>query len=529
MPSDETKQHWTPQYNPWLITIVVAVAAFMEILDTSIANVALPHIAGALAASQDQSTWVLTTYLVTNAIVLPISGWLTGLVGRKRFFMICIALFTASSIGCGLAPNLSFLLLMRGLQGVGGGGLAPMSQAIMADSFPPNLRGMAFSVFGITAVVAPAVGPTLGGWITDSYSWRWIFWINAPVGLILLPLVFRLVQDPPFVRRFSLKQVPFDYIGFSALVLGIGALQVVLDKGQEDDWFGSSFIVSFVVVSIIGLSFLILWEWYEGEPIIDVKMFKNANFAGSCAIMFFTGVVSFVGIILMPQFLQTYAGYTAEKAGLVLTVGAIVLIVSMPFIGILTTKVPVKYLIAIGWFLSAVGLYVSVKLFSPGISFKTASVVMFFQDLPLGFLFIPTTTASYVGFAADKSDAVSGLVNFMRQMGSSVGTAMVGTIEARRSQFHLSRLSSHTATGDTNFADTLNQTVKSFHSQSAGVGTADAQQKGLAQMYQTMNTQAATLGYIDVFVVLGYIAVVMFFLSLFMKKNDPRSAEQQAG
>ena len=528
MPGEE-KQSWRPKYNPWLITSVVAVAAFMEILDSSIANVALPHIAGGLAASQNQSTWVLTTYLVTNAIVLPISGWLTGLIGRKRFFMICIALFTASSIGCAIAPNLGFLLLARALQGAGGGGLAPMAQAIMADSFPPNLRGMAFSVFGITAVVGPAAGPTLGGWITDSYSWRWVFWINVPVGLILLPLVFRLVEDPPFVTRFSLKKVPFDYLGFSALALGIGAFQVVLDKGQEDDWFSSNFITSFVLVSVIGLSFLILWEWFARQPLIDVKMFKNANFSGSCLIMFFTGVVSFAGIVLMPQFLQTYAGYTAEKAGLVLTAGAIVLLISMPIIGVLTTKIPVKYLIAFGWVLSVVGLYVSAKLFSSGISFKTASVVMFFQDLPLGFLFIPTTTASYTGFSSDKSDAVSGLVNFMRQMGSSVGTAMVNTVVAQRGQFHLTRLSSHTGTGDLNFQNRLNDVVTSFQSQSAGVGSTDAQQKGLQQLYNTMYREAATMAYIDVFVILGYIAVVMFFVSLFMKKNDPGEAEQQAG
>lgn len=529
MPDQEQQQQAAPKFNPWLIALVVAVAAFMEILDSSIANVALPHIAGGLAASQDQSTWVLTTYLVTNAIILPISGWLTGLIGRKRFFLICIAIFTASSALCGLAPNLPILLAARALQGLGGGGLQPMAQAIMADGFPPSKRGMAFSVFGITAVVAPAVGPTLGGWITDSYSWRWIFWINLPVGLLLFPAVMRMVEDPPFLRRFNLKQVPFDYIGFAALSLGIGALQVVLDKGQEDNWLGSSFIVTFSILSVIGLAFLILWEYHDRQPIIDVHMFKNGNFSVSCIIMFCTGILSFASIVIMPQFLQGYEGYTAEKAGLVLTGGALILLVTMPIIGFLTTKFPVKYLVALGWVLSSIGLYASIKMFTPDISFKTASIVMLLQDLPLGFLFIPTITASYTGFAANKSDEVSGIVNFMRQMGSSVGTMMVNTTIGQRSQFHLTRLSSHTATGDTNFTNSLNQAATSFQTQSAGVGSADAQQKGLQSVYNSMGAQSATLSYIDIYVFLLIMSAAMLVLSFFMKLNNPREAEQHAG
>src|ERR1051325_1042918 len=245
---------WKPKFNPWLIAVVVALGAFMEVLDTSIANVALPYMAGSLAASNDQSTWVLTSYLVSNAIVLPISGWLAVRFGRKRFFMSCLAIFTVSSLLCGVAPNLGFLMLFRVLQGAGGGGLQPMAQAILADTFPPEKRGLAFSIYGITAVCAPAIGPTLGGWLTDTVSWRWIFLINLPVGILALALVFRLVQDPPHVVRRKKSDIKLDYIGFSLLALGVGALQIMLDKGQEDDWFGSDFIVTLAVIAGVCLA-----------------------------------------------------------------------------------------------------------------------------------------------------------------------------------------------------------------------------------------------------------------------------------
>src|ERR1700676_4854195 len=263
---------WRPKYNPWLIAVVVALAAFMEVLDTSIANVALPYMAGNLGASNDQSTWVLTSYLVSNAFILPISGWLAGALGRKRFFMSCLGVFTISSLLCGVAPSLSLLLLFRVLQGVGGGGLQPMAQAILADTFPPEKRGLAFALYGITAIMAPTIGPTLGGWITDNYSWRWIFFINLPVGILAMFLVMRLVEDPPFLRRSMRGGVGVDYIGISLLALGVGALQVVLDKGQEDDWFGSRFITDLVIVSAVCLIALVIWEWHHKTPIIEVRL-----------------------------------------------------------------------------------------------------------------------------------------------------------------------------------------------------------------------------------------------------------------
>jgi DHA2 family multidrug resistance protein len=320
--SDRPNQEWKPAFNPWLVAITVALAAFMEVLDTSIANVALPHIAGNLGASQDQATWVLTTYLLANAVVLPVVGWLSSALGRKRYFMISIALFSASSLLCGLAPGMPILLIARALQGVGGGGMQPMSQAIMADSFPPRMRAAAFALFGVTVMVAPALGPILGGWITDNFSWRWIFLINLPVGLLASGLVFKLVEDPPFLRRFKPGEMSLDIVGLSLLVVGVGALQILLDKGQEDDWLGSNFIVSLIVISALCLSALVLWELRHKVPLIDVRLFRNLNFSGVNIMMFLAGAVAFSSTVLMPQFLQTLAGYSAQQAGLVVSAGA---------------------------------------------------------------------------------------------------------------------------------------------------------------------------------------------------------------
>lgn len=530
MPTPDTAQdNWKPKYNPWLIAVVVALAAFMEILDTSIANVALPHISGGLGASQDQGTWVLTTYLVANAIVLPISGWLTEIMGRKRFFMMCIAAFTISSVLCGLAPSLPILLVARAFQGAGGGGLQPMAQAIMADVFPPEKRGQAFALYGLTAVVGPALGPTLGGWITDSFSWRWIFLINVPVGLVALALTFQMVEDPPFLRRRKLGEGRFDYIGFSALVLGVGALQILLDKGQEDDWLGSRFIVTLIITAIVCLCFLAVWEWFDQDPIVDVRLFGFFNFSTSSIMMFLVGVVAFSSTILMPQFLQGLMGYTAEKAGLVVSAGAALLLLEMPVVGVLTSKVPVKYLMATGWALSVSGLYFSLKHINLQISFGEAALIMMAQYVPLGFIFIPATTAAYIGVPQDKSSSVSGLVNFMRNIGSSVGTSLAQTILVRRAQFHQAQLSSHAVQGNANFDALINGTTESLKSMSAGTGSADAQQSALAQAYQMLQGQSGVLSYMDAYFLMATAAGAMLLLSFVVRRNDPKHTEAQAG
>jgi DHA2 family multidrug resistance protein len=510
---------WRPKYNPWLIAVVVALAAFMEVLDTSIANVALPYMAGSLGASNDQSTWVLTSYLVSNAIILPISGWLAGALGRKRFFMACLGVFTVSSLLCGIAPSLGMLLLFRVLQGAGGGGLQPMAQAILADTFPPQQRGLAFALYGITAIMAPTIGPTLGGWITFNYSWRWIFFINIPVGLATWFLVRRFVEDPPYVAKLKAAGVKLDYIGIALLTLGIGALQILLDKGQEDDWFGSQFITTLVVVSTVCLVSLVIWEWFQKAPIIDVRMFKSFNFASANLMMFTLGILLFSSLVLMPQFLQTLLGYTSQLAGLALSAGGLVLLLEMPVMGQLTTKVQARYLIATGWLLLSVAMYYSTKRIDLLISFRAATLLRITQVIGLGFLFVPITLVAYIGIAPDKNNAVAGIVNFMRNIGSSVGTSLVTTLIARRSQFHQARLVEHARVDNPNFQNAANGMAQSLTH--AGVGAHEAQITAYARIYQSLQAQAASLAYIDTFMVLAVGAAIMFFLAFALHKNEP--------
>jgi MFS transporter, DHA2 family, multidrug resistance protein len=516
----QAHDQWTPKYNPWLIAVVVAMAAFMEVLDTSIANVALPYIGGNLGASYDQSTWVLTSYLVSNAIVLPISGWLAGRIGRKRFFMICLTIFTASSLLCGFAPSLGLLLMFRVLQGAGGGGLQPMAQAILADTFPPEKRGLAFALYGITAVMAPTIGPTLGGWITFNYSWRWIFFINLPVGLLALLLVFRLIEDPPYFAGLRAAKARFDYIGISFLTLGIGALQVMLDRGQEDDWFGSHFIVTLMVVASVSLISLVIWEWYRKDPVVDVRLFSNANFAGANVMMFIFGILLFSSLVLMPQFLQTLLGYTAELAGLVLSGGGFVLLIAMPIVGQLTTRFQARYLIAFGWLCLAASMYFSTFRIDLDISFAAATWVRIAQVAGMGFLFVPITLVAYVGISPEKSNSVAGLINFMRNMGSSVGTSMVTTMIDRRSQYHQTVLVGHASPVNPVFPGVISGLANQIaHS---GMDLYDAQHQAYGRIYAAVQAQAATLAYIDTFMVLAIAAAIMFVLSFFLRKNNPR-------
>ncbi|MGA2420237.1 MAG: DHA2 family efflux MFS transporter permease subunit [Candidatus Acidiferrum sp.] len=512
---------WKPKYNPWLIAGVVALAAFMEVLDTSIANVALPYIAGSLGASLDQSTWVLTSYLVSNAIILPISGWLAGAVGRKRFFMICLTIFTASSLLCGFAPSLGMLLFFRVLQGAGGGGLQPMAQAILADTFPPEKRGLAFALYGITAIMAPTIGPTLGGWITFNYSWRWIFFINIPVGAMTWLLVRRFVEDPPYLAKIKAAGIKLDYIGIALLTLGIGSLQIVLDKGQEDDWFGSRFITTLVVVSVVCIISLVIWEWFQKAPIVDVRMFKSFNFASANLMIFMLGVMLFSSLVLMPQFLQSLLGYTSQVAGLAVSAGGLVLLFEMPLMGQLTTKIQARYLIATGWLLLSIAMYYSTQRIDLLLSFKAATLLRITQVIGLGFLFVPITLVAYVGIPADKNNSVAGIVNFMRNIGSSVGTSMVTTIIARRSQFHQFRLVQYARPDNPNFQNSMDG-LKSLliHSGASGSGP-DAQAGALARIYEVVQAQAATLAYVDCFMVLAVAGGIMFFLAFTLGKNEP--------
>ncbi|HJT20654.1 MAG TPA: DHA2 family efflux MFS transporter permease subunit [Nitrospira sp.] len=524
--SEGSHEAWRPRHNPWVIAVVVSLAAFMEVLDTSIANVALPHIAGSIGASNDESTWVLTSYLVSNAIVLPISGWLATEFGRKRLFMLCVVSFTVSSLCCALSPSLGTLLASRVFQGIGGGGLQPLAQAILADSFPPAKRGIAFSVYGATAVFAPAIGPTLGGWITDNYSWPWIFLINAPVGTLAFALITQVVEDPPYLQRSRTAGVRIDYIGFALLALGVGSLQIMLDRGQEDDWFASRFITTLAAIAGVCLAIFVAYEWFRRDPIVDVRLFTNLNFALSNLLMFSMGVTLFSAVVMMPQFLQTLMGYTAQTAGMVLSVGAILVVLELPLIGRLTAVVPAKYLIACGWALMALAMHLSTQQTDLSISFGGATWLRIAQAVPIGLVFIPVTVVAYLGIPQEKSNSVSALVNFMRNIGASVGTSLVTTLVARRAQFHQVHLSARLNTDDPAFQEQLRGLTRRFVD--AGSGTYDAQQQAYAALYESVLVQARTLAFIDTYSVLAVGAVVMLVLTFLLKRNDPHAAPASA-
>jgi DHA2 family multidrug resistance protein len=507
-----------PKVNPWVLGVVVALGAFMEVLDTDIANVALPHIAGNLGATNSQSTWVLTSYLVANAIVLPITGFLAEMFGRKRLFMVCIALFTVSSFFCGIAQSLGMLILFRVLQGAFGGGLQPMAQAILFDSFPPQKHGQAFALFGVTVVIAPAIGPILGGWITDNYNWRWVFYINIPVGLLTLLLVYNLLEDQAHVKSAMKRLANFDYVGFSLLALGVGALQILLDKGQEDDWFGSHFITTLFIIAVLGLVSLAIWEWHHKDPIVDVRLFRNFNFATANVMFLMLGASFFSALVLLPQFLQTLMGYPAQTAGMVLSTGAIVMSIMLVCVGQLSARLQARHMIAFGWMAVAVGMYISTRQTDLHVSFDSSARLRILQCFALPFLFVPLTTAAYVGIPTAKRNNAAGLMNFMRNIGQSIGTAFVTTLVARRAQFHQSMLAEYT--NSTRFVAAIDGLAMQLHQ--AGLSLQEARRQALDRLYGMVQAQATAISYLDVYWVLGVVAIAMFFTSFLLAKNEPK-------
>ncbi|HST12055.1 MAG TPA: DHA2 family efflux MFS transporter permease subunit [Terriglobales bacterium] len=509
-------EEWRPAVNPWIIAIAVTLATFMEVLDTSIANVALPHIAGSLSAGQDESTWVLTSYLVSNAIVLPLSGWLSSIVGRKRFYMGCVALFTVSSFLCGFAPNLPALIIFRILQGAGGGGLQPSEQAILADTFPPAKRGMAFAVYGIAVVMAPAIGPTLGGWITDNYSWRWIFFVNIPVGILSLVLTSRLIQDPSDFKRRKLSDTKIDYIGLGFVALGLGTLQIVLDKGQRDDWFESNFILILAIVSAAALLFVIWWEWRHKDPIIDLHLFRERTFAVSNLLMFMLGFALLGSTLLLPLFLQTLMGYTAELSGMALSPGGFVIMVCMPIVGWLLSRYDARYLLLFGLAMLSFSLF-HMTNFNLEIDFRTAVVARMLQAVGLAFLFVPINTSAYAYLPREKNNAASGLMNLARNIGGSVGISFVTTMLDRRTQKHLSDLMGHLSNSNAQFQATLRGMAQQFVSH--GASPADAQRQAYAMIQNSVQRQATMLSYLDNFHMLGYAILAMIPMVFLMKKT----------
>ncbi|HEY4127091.1 MAG TPA: DHA2 family efflux MFS transporter permease subunit [Gammaproteobacteria bacterium] len=507
--------------SPWAIAPVVALAAFMEVLDISIANVALQHIAGSMSASQDESTWVLTSYLVTNAIVLPISGWLSEVFGRKRFFTACIIGFTATSLLCGIAPSLMMLVVFRAMQGFAGGGLQPVSQAILADSFPPEKRGMAFAMYGLAVVFAPAIGPTLGGWITDQASWRWVFLINVPVGLLLVTLVTAMVHDAPDAeakRKERVKKgVHVDYIGFGLLALGLGGLQVVMDKGERDDWFGSNFILLLCIVVGVSLVAFVVRELRAKEPIVDLRLLKNRNFAVSNVLMFILGFVLLGSTQLIPQFVQTSLGYSATDAGLVLSPGGLALVFFMPIMGKLATHVDARWLIMFGLALSGASLLYMTN-FDLQVDYMTIAVARLFQALGLAFLFIPINTVAYVGMPKEKTNMATALINLSRNLGGSVGISLVQTVFARRAQFHQTVLTEKF----TSFSASGNSLLTNLtsHFQSLPGQAVDAAKQAQVALYRLVQQQAVMLSFIDVFKLMALSFLVAIPIVLLMNKRS---------
>ena len=513
---------WTNGHNPWAIALVVTMATFMEVLDTSIANVSLPHIAGNLSVSQDEGTWVLTSYLVSNAVVLPISGWIASKVGRKRFYMTCVVMFTASSFLCGIAPSLGWLIFFRILQGLGGGGLGPSEQAILADTFPPAKRGMAFAVYGMAVVLAPAIGPTLGGFITDHFNWRWIFFINVPVGLVSLTLTSRLVSDPPHVVAAKEKAGSIDYVGLALIAVGLGALEIVLDKGQEDEWFASPFILVSTVVAAVALVSFVLWERKQEHPVVDVNLFRNRTFAASNVMMLTLGMALFGSTVLLPQFLQVLMGYTAQQSGMALSPGGFVVIALLPFVGMMVSRVDNRYLIGFGFtMLSASLFYMNGHLYG-GIDFRTAIQLRVLQSIALPFLFIPINTLVYAGVPPEKNNSVSGIVNLSRNMGGDIGIAFVTTLIARRQQFHQNVLVSHASNYDANFAARIAGVARTF--EQAGASTFDASKKALAVLYFQVQHQAATLAFLDALKALAIATGLMVPLLFLTQRPRPAGA-----
>ena len=507
---------WRPAVNPWVIALTVTLATFMEVLDTSIANVALPHIAGSLSAGQDESTWVLTSYLVSNAIVLPLSGWLSSIMGRKNFYMTCVALFTVSSFLCGLAPNLAALIICRILQGAGGGGLQPSEQAILADTFPPAKRGMAFAVYGIAVVTAPAIGPTLGGWITDNFTWRWIFFINIPVGIISILLTSRLIEDPPYFRRRRLSETHIDYVGLSFVALGLGTLQVVLDKGQRDDWFASNFITTLSLISAACLIFVIYWEWKNKDPIIDLHLFRDRTFGISNLLMFMLGFALLASTVLLPLLMQTMLGYTAEQSGLALMPGGLTIMALLPLVGFLLSRYSPRWLLLLGLVVLSLSLF-NMTRFSLLMDFHTVSMARMYQAAGMAFLFVPINTAAYAFLPRDKNNAASGLMNLARNIGGSVGISVVITLLTRRTQVHQNYLSENLTANNPMLQERLKALGAMVQNRGGGPGSAVP----WALIQSAVGRQAGILAYIDCFFFLGVVIMLMVPLVFLVKKGKP--------
>jgi DHA2 family multidrug resistance protein len=511
VPKENDVQHldWTPSVNPWMIAVSVMIATFMVVLDSSVANVALPHIAGNLSASTDESTWVLTSYLVSNAIMLPAAGWITRRIGRKRLFMVSILVFTGASLLCGIAISLPMLIVARILQGFGGGGMQPLAQSILLESFPPHKQGMAMAVYGAGIVVAPVIGPTLGGWITDSYSWRWIFYINLPVGVLALFMINTFIEDPPYIRKAFRGAI--DYLGFGLMAVWLGTLQLILDKGQEADWFGADWIRWTTAVSVVALICFILREFMHREPIVQLRILGNRNFAVGTLITGLYGFTLYGMTAMLPLFLQTLMGYPALDSGLAVSPRGLGSLLSMLIVGKLVEYVDGRLLLACGFGILG---YSTLLLSHINLDISMVSIVVpnLLNGFAGGFIFVPLTTMTMGALRKDEIGNAAGIYNLMRNLGGSIGIASVTTFLMRGSQIHQNYLVQHITPGSTVAVNMLRGLEMEFRLGGADVFT--AHQKVMGMLYRTLQQQASLLAYADNFRFLGYLSLLCIPLAM---------------
>lgn len=508
--SSRPPQQWTPSFNPWLIAASVMLATFMEVLDTSVANVALPHIAGNLSATPEEATWVLTSYLVSNAIILPAANWLGRFFGRKRFLIVCIAIFTLSSALCGAAGSLGMLIVARIAQGAGGGALQPIAQAVLMESFPREKRGSAMAVFGLGVVVAPIIGPTLGGWITDNYSWRWIFYINIPIGILAVLMSRTFVEDPPYIRDQRPGQI--DYIGFGLMALALGAMQLVLDKGQEDEWFASSLITWVTIISVAAAITFVIWELRSREPIVDLRVLANRNFAVGTSLMIVMGIVLYGTIALLPLFLQTLMGYPAVTSGMAVSPRGFGAITSMLIVGRLINRVRGRYLVMFGFAVLSYSIYLFSKI---NLEISISSIIWpnIISGFAMGFIFVPLTTMALGTLSNEQMGNASGVFNLMRNTGGSVGIATVTTMLARGAQAHQAAMVTHLTPYDPAFQERMRQ-LGGIARGGSTLGT----QQAFAGIYGTLVRQATVLSYIDIFRVLAFLCLLCIPATLLFER-----------
>lgn len=507
---------WQPRHNPWFVAISVILPTFMEVLDTTIVTVSLNHMAGSLSSTSEEATWVVTSYLISNAIILPASGWLSSIFGRKRFLMTCVTIFTVSSFFCGFATSLPMLIAARVVQGAGGGALQPLSQAILLESFPPRKRGMAMAAFGLGVVIAPILGPTLGGWITENYTWPWVFYINLPVGTLALLLVSRFVEDPPYIR--AARPQTIDGIGFGLMAVWLGSLQILLDKGQQEDWFASEWITGLFVLSSLAMAVFIVWElWGTNHPIVDLRVLRNRNFAVGTILVGAVGVILYSTVTTQPMFLQTMLGYSAYDTGLCISPRGLASLIAMPLVGALVARIDTRRLIITGFCLFGAGSY---ELQNLNLEMSMSSVILpnILQGFGMACMFVPITVVAMSQLHQNVIGNATGIFNLSRNLGGSIGISLITTFLIRNGQVQQAQLAAHMTPYDPAFVMKFNQTARVMETY---VGHANAPQRAYSALYGALVQQSMLVSFSNCFHVLSLVTIAAVALALLLKKAKP--------